>query len=148
MKTPTLSVAAASLVGLVLAVERAASPGAPPGHYVVLATTVTDTKTKLIWQRATSATAVALPTAQTVCSGLGAGWRIPTLKELATLVDVTVSPPGPTLDQVAFPGTPAAFTWSASPSFDTPGQTWMLDFSTGGAGTDLPAQAHWVRCVY
>src|SRR5271165_2693649 len=123
MKKLTISVAAASVVCFVLAVERAASPGAPPGHYVVSATTVTDTKTRLMWQRATSGTAVDLPTAQTYCSGLGAGWRVPTLKELATLVDVTVSPPGPTLDQVAFPSTTAAFTWSASPSFDTPGQT-------------------------
>jgi hypothetical protein len=147
MKKLPLSIAAGSLVCLVLAAERAASPGAPPGHYVVSATTVLDTKTKLTWQRATSAAAVDLPTAQTYCSGLGAGWRIPTLKELATLVDVTVPPPGPTLDQVAFPAAAAAFTWSASPSFDTPGQTWMLDFSAGGVGTDLPSQAHWVRCV-
>jgi hypothetical protein len=148
MKKLTRTLAAVSLVCFGLAVERAASPGAPPGHYSVSATTVADTKTKLTWQRATSATALTLPAAQTYCAGLGTGWRIPTLKELATLVDVTVPAPGPTLDQGAFPSAPAALTWSASPSFDTPGQTWALDFSAGSIGTDLPSQAHWVRCVY
>jgi hypothetical protein len=149
MKNLTAPIVAASLIGaLVLASERVATPAAPLGQYSVSATTVMDAKTKLTWQRSTSPSTLALPGAQTYCSGLGTGWRIPTLKELATLVDVSVAPPGPMIDATAFPGTMAALTWSFSPSFDTPGQTWMLDFSTGGVGTDLPAQLHWVRCVH
>jgi Protein of unknown function (DUF1566) len=60
--------------------------------------------TKLTWQRSVPATTYAWDDARTLCSSgevtsLGdSGWRLPTKKELMTLVDYSVAPPGPTVD--------------------------------------------------
>ena len=65
---------------------------APAGRFTVAGGSVTDNKTKLIWQQATPQTMYSWSEAKTYCAcggpGLaGVGWRLPTVRELQTLVD-------------------------------------------------------------
>jgi hypothetical protein len=80
--------------------------------------------------------------AKTYCSSVGL--RLPTVKELDSLVDLTVTS-GATIDPTAFPNTPAESFWTSSPYFGSPSNAWGVDFSSGlygsGAGVD------YVRCV-
>lgn len=59
-----------------------------------------------------------------------AGWRLPNVKELQTLVDK--SQMAPSIDTSAFPGTPAVWFWTSTPvAFDSP-LAWIVHFSNGG----------------
>jgi uncharacterized protein DUF1566 len=142
-----LGVAAlASALGIVVAVRAAA----PAGRYTIANGTVYDTKTRLNWQQASSSSKYSQTDAVTYCSNLGlngATWRLPTMKELITLADLSVAPPGPTIDTTAFPNTPAAYFWSSTLYNGTPGEAWSVlfiyGFSYGNTVTDL----NFVRCV-
>jgi Protein of unknown function (DUF1566) len=132
---------------------RGATTNVPPVHYTVANGTVTDHYTGLTWQQNVSVNSYGpLPgPAASYCSSLtlaGGGWRLPSLKELLTLVDFCAPQPGPTIDKAVFPNTPAEWLWSSSTS---PGLTqfdWGVDFYSGTAHP-----AHWisggcpVRCV-
>ncbi len=70
------------------------SADAPADHYSIAVDTVADRYTGLTWQRGDSRGAlsglVPFETAERYCAGLtvaGGGWRVPSVKELATLVD-------------------------------------------------------------
>lgn len=65
----------------------AATPQDPPaGRYVVKTDTVIDTVTKLEWELATSTDLHLYSAATEYCDGLAGGsWRVPSLKELATI---------------------------------------------------------------
>ena len=145
------------LVGAIAVVAMGLSAtvraAAPSGHYTFPTTgTVFDTKTKLTWQRTAPATTYAWANAKTYCAGVGAtlggtGWRLPTIKELLTIIDETqMAPP---IDSAAFPGTPVASFWSSTLQASDPSQAWTLDFSyTGGTGGDVLTATYNVRCVH
>jgi hypothetical protein len=124
------------------------------------ALTVTDTCTGLAWQRDGSGTRAGCGTAtsnltctwaeaQAYCSGLnldGTGWRLPSLTELKSILDVTVASPS-TINQTAFPNTPPACFWTSSPYAGSSGYAWYVLFSNGnsyfcGVGDNIR-----VRCV-
>ncbi|MCP9447024.1 MAG: DUF1566 domain-containing protein, partial [Nitrospira sp.] len=64
------------------------------------------------------------------------GWRLPSIPELASLVDPSVLPPGPTLPPGhPFTGVQSAFYWSASTLADTPTNAWFVLFNLGDVGT-------------
>jgi hypothetical protein len=94
---------------------------APAGRYTISNGSVFDTKTKLTWQQVVPAeTLKTAADAQTYCAGLGAtlggtGWRLPTLKELYTLIDYSQAT-APHIDPTAFPNTPTDWFWSLSKS--------------------------------
>jgi hypothetical protein len=100
----------AVMVGVILR----PSPGrteAPAGRYTIPGDgTVLDTATMLTWQQAANLTGMVWANAGPYCAGLtgpaGGGWRLPTVKELTTLLDYT-RPGSPFIDPVAFPGVPA-----------------------------------------
>jgi hypothetical protein len=146
------------LVGAIAVVamawSAAARAAAPAGHYTFPATgTVLDTKTKLTWQRTAPAATYAWSAAKTYCAGVGAtlggtGWRLPTIKELQTIVDETQT--APPIDSTAFPGTPALAFWSLTQTKDSSG-AWLVDFSTttnGGTSSDVLTATYSVRCVH
>jgi hypothetical protein len=110
----------AAMVGVILR----PSPGrteAPAGRYMIPGDgTVHDTATTLTWQRAANMKGVTWANAGPYCAGLtdpaGGGWRLPTVKELATLLDYS-RPGSPFIDPVAFPGVPAQSSSSATNGF-------------------------------
>ena len=133
-----------------------AGANAPAGQYVVTAGgtgngTVYDTKSKLTWQQTVSSTTYSWADAKTYCAGVaaslgGTGWRLPTLKELQSLVDYSQSTP-PMIDPKFFPSTPAAWFWSASPVAGSPSGAWYVDFSYGSTYSDDVSGTGDVRCV-
>ncbi|MEA2700630.1 MAG: hypothetical protein QOI66_4901 [Myxococcales bacterium] len=114
---------------------------------------VTDASTGLVWQQTVPMTAVTWSAAKASCDALGAGFRLPSLKELQTIVDYgKVYPgPGPAIDPVAFPATPIGGYWTSSSVSGSTSAVWMVRFDNGDtasngivAATDL----RYVRCVH
>lgn len=135
-----------SLALVALLSSHAAEANAPPGRYTFPQTgTVYDTKTKLTWQQSVDPGPYDLPGATSYCMSLGlAGgtWRVPTVKELLTIVDVTIIGT-PTIDTVAFPKTPVEYFWSSTLIAD--GTTaWSVNFGTGNTRV---VTSTLVRCV-
>lgn len=62
----------------------------------------------------------------------GAGWRLPSMQELASLVDD--SRVEPAIDVTLFPGTPAQSFWASTPSPEHAAYRWSVHFGTGHAG--------------
>jgi hypothetical protein len=126
---------------------------APAGRYNYASTglTVYDTKTKLTWQRTAPTTAMTAADAKTYCTGVaatlsGTGWRLPTMKELQSLVDFS-QPTGPLIDPAPFPATPLSFFWSSTPVAGVPTAVWTVYFSDGGPNTFDVRVTNSVRCV-
>lgn len=127
---------------------------APDGHYTLNSETVYDTKTKLTWERPISAGMVTWADATTYCANLkveNRAWRVPSMKELQTIVDRTREKPA--IDPKAFPDTPNTQItpfWTSSPWAKAPATaTWIVDFAVGSSsyiGVDIANLAH-VRCV-
>jgi hypothetical protein len=121
---------------------------APIGQYTVTSDTVYDTKTKLTWQRAVASSAMTWANAKSYCTALnlgGSGWRLPSMKELQTIVDKTRS--NPAIDPTAFPSTPSDYFWSSSPVAGYADGVWSVDFLSGDSLNFVVGDALRVRCV-
>lgn len=70
---------------------------------------VTDNWTKLIWRRRVESGLLTSQEATARCESLAFGWRLPTTKELYSLVVPTLEP---TIDREAFPDTPVGPFWA------------------------------------
>lgn len=108
------------------------------------ANVVEDRRTGLIWQRTIDQTQRSRSDAIVACSG--AGWRLPTSKELATLIvyDMTADTEG-LMDRDAFPKVPGTMFWGVDEL--QPGRGFAIDFASGARGAiDSTAKAS-VRCV-
>jgi hypothetical protein len=131
-----------------VALTASAEASAPAGRYTMTGGTVFDTKTKLTWQQTAPAATYAWAAAKTYCQTLslaGTGWRLPTRKELQTIVDYSES--NPSIDPTAFPATPATYFWSSSPVAGSPATAWFVYFVDGNTSSiDVTASYH-VRCV-
>lgn len=129
---------------LVLGVASVAVASTPADRYVVDAASgsVTDTRTKLIWRISWSSGTWS--DAKSRCSSLGNGWRLPSLKELLTLVDVARAEP---CINPAFTDTPYYPFWTSSSYLPTSGFAWAVNFLDGAAnGRDITTSQR-IRCV-
>lgn len=146
---PSRLLGAAVLVALCLSTPAEAS--APNGRYTLTSNTTYDTQTKLTWQQAPSSTGYPGANASAYCvlSNFynSVGWRLPTVKELQTLVDYAKAA-GSMIDPTAFPLTPADLFWSVTPSASTPSTTWVVDFASGQTRIAAVTDSHYVRCVH
>jgi hypothetical protein len=125
---------------------------APSGRYKIMnnglpAGTVLDNKTRLIWQQAVPAQSYTWSDAMSYCTsntpGLpGNGWRLPSLKELVTIVDFGQAIPGPVIDRTAFPNTPSLTFWTSSPKAGSPRTAWYVYFRDRLSSSLLPALQH------
>ena len=134
-------------VGVVVGLTVPASANAPDGRYTTANGTVYDTRTKLTWQQAVPTTAM-WGNAKTYCSDLslsGTGWRLPTVKELQTIVDQSRT--NPSIDPNAFPSTGPEGFWSSSPCAGLPGSAWIVSFDLGKSACKDGGYNFWLRCV-
>jgi drug/metabolite transporter superfamily protein YnfA len=135
-------------VGVVACLTLLARADAPAGRYTIAYGTVYDTKTKLTWQQAVPSLTRDWATAKTYCAGLslfGIGWRLPTAKELQTIVDESRAIPS--IDPTAFPSTPSNVFWSSSRLAGSPSFAWCVQFNYGYASNFAVSVPNYVRCV-
>lgn len=128
--------------------SRSAKADAPPGRYTIGSGTVYDTQTKLTWEQPISPSNFMWADAQTYCSGLtldGDDWRLPSLRELQTLVDESRS--SPAIDETAFPNTSSTAFWSSSPLAGGSTNAWSVHFGIGDTGYSGVTEWYLVRCV-
>ncbi len=117
---------------------------------------VTDSKTGLTWQRCSAGQSFAAGT----CSGTAntytheealayaktqTGWRLPSVKELSSLVDTGFI--GPAINSTAFPATPSFFAWTSSPYASDPTSAWVVLFAEGSVSTSNRSSPAHVRLV-
>ena len=145
-------------VGVALCATLPAQANAPPGHYTAGMGMVSDNKTTLTWQQAAPTIGgdsgngeYTWSNAKSYCAALslnGSGWRLPTVKELVSLVDVTKQSPCIDTSANGFPATPAAAFWSATPLASSPlSEAWGVAFTNGYAYHEGVAAMNRVRCV-
>ena len=117
---------------------------APEGLYGVGTDTILDSRTRLQWERRASAPPelFTFDEATTRCAGLTTGgfsWRVPTVKELQSLVDEGQS--DPVHGYIASP--PFAVTgaarldsmwWTSTPVVGQTGKHWAVSFGHGASG--------------
>jgi hypothetical protein len=94
---------------------------------------------------ATNAAALASTPDSALPSSSAPSWRLPTHKELYTLVEKACR--NPAINTVWFPATRANFHWSASPLSDDDSFAWGVDFSDGRGGYDAKVGTYSVRLV-
>ena len=127
--------------------------------------TVTDNNTGLVWQKQDDGTVYNWyqasgvydgsynPPSTNVCGSLNLGgysdWRLPTKKELITLVDYSVSiNSGPLINSI-FTNAKTSYYWSSTTSAYAPGAAWVVDFADGRIYPyNYPGNNNnYVRCV-
>jgi len=155
-----------TLITLLTLLVFALSAGAKPpswdtkingaGRFKVLAQfngeAVLDKETGLVWEQSPSTTTFSWLNAQIHCNQLNVGgrlgWRVPTIQELATLVDPNNSGGNPDLP----PGHPftnvqSSEYWSATTRATSTGVAWVVLFGSGSVGVGGMVSTHFVWCV-
>ena len=107
--------------------------------------TITDTATGLEWTKAdTKATWQAgLDWCAALRTGGHAGWRMPTIRELLTLVDYERV--NPAADPAL--GVQSGNYWSSSTYQYSPGNAWLVDFYDGDTSAGTKTNSYYVRGV-
>jgi hypothetical protein len=109
---------------------------------------VLDKKTGLVWEKSPQTTSARWSAARRACAEKSVGgqkdWRLPSLEELASLVDYSVGPPSLALP----PGHPflsiqSSVYWSSSRPGDDPKGSWGVHFGLGGGATFI----NWAHSV-
>jgi hypothetical protein len=126
--------------------------------------TVTDNNTGVMWQKEDDGNyynwyqasgiydSTYNPSLQNVCGSLNLGghsdWRLPTKKELMTIVDYSIPYPGPTINTTYFPNTKSSHYWSSTTYAYNPSSAWSVYFSYGYVyGGSKHYDGYYVRCV-
>jgi Protein of unknown function (DUF1566) len=113
---------------------------------------VLDRETGLVWERVPGSGTFPWLDAQASCNvksvGNRKGWRLPTVQELASLVDPSIPFPGPTLP----PGNPfqnwqSNVYWSSTTLASDSSQAWFVLFSNGVVYHDFKDILRLVWCV-
>jgi hypothetical protein len=107
--------------------------------------TVTDNWTGLTWQRQIALQQYA--DVGTYCAQFGNGFRLPTTKELLSLIDPTEY--SPAIDRNAFPNTPSSGFYASTPVYSSSSQ-YSVNFDEGTTEIHGPADGTghgYVRCV-
>ena len=125
--------------------------------------TVTDNNTGLMWQKQDDGNLYNWyqasgtynetynPTSQNVCGSLILGshsdWRLPTKKELISIVNYGIPPPGPMIMTTYFPNTTSGWYWSSNSNVLMPESARYVDFYDGDIAGYSKDNPNYVRCV-
>ena len=111
---------------------------------------VLDKETGLVWEQSPSIDYLDWFSAQSHCNNLTVvnrlGWRLPTIQELASLVDITVSNPSLPIGHPFTNVQPPSY-WSATASLASPSDAWALYFNQGDVLTYAKTSTYHVWCV-
>jgi hypothetical protein len=123
----------------------------PRFEKVMNETAVLDHETGLVWEQSPRTNTNNWLAAQLNCNLLALGgrlgWRVPTIQELASLVDPTVAVPGPVLsDGHPFSNVQSSAYWSATTAVNT-AFAWYVFFSSGGVNRGDKTNNFYVWCV-
>jgi len=121
----------------------------PPGRYTIAGGVVTDNATGLKWQQLDDGKLYTFADAQAHCSSLGGGSRVPSMKELQTLIDDERA--NPAIDSSIFTtvnGTDrlGSCYQTSSPVAGTI-LNWIVCFDEGRPTYDSKTDAYHVLCV-
>jgi hypothetical protein len=137
-------------LGLVCGAAALGAPGradAPPGRYEAAdgESLVRDRETGLVWETTSDEAGYTWEEAKALCAGrAGGAARLPTMKELLTLVDESRTDPA--IDPAAFPGS-TGYYWSSTVYAPNDALAWLVDFTVGAPSWADQAGAARVRCV-
>jgi Protein of unknown function (DUF1566) len=132
-----------------------------PGRFLALGDEVTDQKTGLVWARCSVGQVLSVGSfgIGSACTGdpsfltheqalsyaqARSGWRLPNVKELASLVQTCQTP---TIDIDVFPNTWTGRYMSSSPYVESASLVWTVDFSDGSVGSYYRIYPSAVRLV-
>ena len=94
--------------------------------------TVTDTATGLMWQKGTAPDTVDWKKPRIYCDNLSLGgysdWRVPTVRELSILFEISILSPGPAINTNSFPDT-KPFNYMSSTRIAA--EAWPVRFYSG-----------------
>jgi len=112
--------------------------------------TITDNVTGLSWQKQDDATTRTWDAANTYCAGLslaGTGWRVPTRRELMSIVDYGKY--SPAINSTYFTSTRGDYYyWSSTTYARNTASAWLVDFYYGGVGVSgNKTYTFYVRCA-
>ncbi|MCX5904108.1 MAG: DUF1566 domain-containing protein [Proteobacteria bacterium] len=112
---------------------------------------VRDNVTGLEWQQTTAPGTYTWQQALDYCNSLSLGgkddWRLPTIKELSTLVDSSIPYTGPTINTTYFPGTAASYYWSSTTYAANTTYAMTVYFNYGYVGNHVKSGSSYVRAV-
>ncbi len=145
----TIGTANVSFVAVDLEWSRWTTPPLNPVAYTPTTDTVTDTATALVWQRVVPSASSTYADATLYCDRLtlagSTDWRLPTLIELLSIVDYSLS--NPAINRTAFPSTPSQTFWSSSRFAGNNGNGWVVAFPNGNSSPNDLLDVYRVRCV-
>lgn len=104
------------------------------------------------WYQATGTySAISNPSSQNVCGSLNLSgyndWRLPTNKELTTILDSAIPGGAPTINTTFFPNTLAWPYWTSTTWVGQDYAAWRVNFQFGDDGTYYKQTGYYVRCV-
>ena len=88
-----------------------------------------------------------IDTLNSVYFGGYSDWRLPTIKELASIVKYSIPSPGLTVDAGYFQNTAASWYWSSTTDAGYAGYAWSVDFGNGFGDVGKKYDNYYVRAV-
>lgn len=127
-------------------------PAAQRFQLVMGGAAVLDKETGLVWEQSPATITHTWSIARSQCAnqttGGRKGWRLPSVHELASLVDPSVAFPGPTLPAGhPFSDIQSSVYWSATTFADAPTVAWVVFFGNGNVTTLNKSNTNFVWCV-
>lgn len=113
---------------------------------------VRDNNTGLVWEKSPQTVPATWNGARFACinKNIGGqkGWRLPSIPDLASLIDPSVVPPGPTLSSGhPFNNIQSAGYWSATTNAEDASDAWFVYFGRGFVDHDSKTHTGHVWCV-
>jgi hypothetical protein len=113
---------------------------------------VRDNNTGLVWEKSPQTATATWNGARFMCInknvGGQKGWRLPSIPDLASLIDPSVAPPGPTLPSGhPFTNIQSAGYWSATTNAEDASDAWFVYFGRGFVDHDSKTHTGHAWCV-